>query len=78
MDPITSAIVIIGINFAAAAVSKSAATKMEEYRKVAQKDAQKRMLELSGAMYRERLESDRKCMRSFLSSSAVAMPKTSA
>ena len=60
MDPITSAIVIIGINFAAAAVSKSAATKMEEYRKVAQKDAQKRMLELSGAMYRERLESDRK------------------
>lgn len=66
MDPITAAIIVLGVNFVAGAVNKSAATKMEEYRKEAQKKAQNKMLELSGLLYQERLKLDREMHRNLL------------
>lgn len=66
MDPITAAIIVLGVNFVAGAVNKSAATKMEEYRKEAQKKAQNKMLELSGLLYQERLKLDREMHRKLL------------
>lgn len=66
MDPITAAIIVLCANFVAGAVNKSATTKMEEYRKEAQKKAQNKMLELSGLLYKERLKLDRELHRNLL------------
>lgn len=59
VDPFSLALIALGVNFISSAVSKSAANKLEEYKKAAQKKAQEQMLEMSRRLYRERLESER-------------------
>ena len=66
MDPITIALIAIGFNFISSMVSKSAANKLEEYKKAAQKNAQEQMLEMSRRLYCERLESERELHRFLL------------
>lgn len=59
VDPFSLALIALGVNFISSAVSKSAANKLEEYKKAAQKNAQENMLEMSRRLYCERLESER-------------------